>query len=189
MAKEKENKEANLEEPVGISNSSKKSLNPKVFMIGLPLFILQLVIVYFVTANILLTKYESAPQKTSEGETIETADADTGETEDEAIEADIGKYVYSIEDIIVNPTGTNGQRLLLISLGFDLRSEENLKVLEEKQFIVKDIVISTLSAKSLGELSAIGQKDSLKVELSSNLMTKLPSVKINSVYFSKYVIN
>ena len=61
--------------------------------------------------------------------------------------------------------------------------------LKQKEIVVKDMVISTLSSKSMGALSAVGQKDSLKVEISEGLKALFPKIKINSVYFSKYVIN
>jgi len=188
MAKENENIEEQLEDPIEVSEKSKKSINPKVFIIGLPLFVLQLVIVYFVTANILLTKFESAPLK--EGEKVEAV---TEEEQDSSAEdgenIELGKNIFSIEDVIVNPTGTNGQRLLLVSMAFDVASEEQLKTMEQKEIIVKDMVISTLSSKTMSELSAVGQKDSLKVEISKSLAALLPKIKVNSVYFSKYVIN
>lgn len=192
MAKENENTEKQLEEPIGLEEKSKKSFNPKVFIIGIPLFVLQLVIVYFVTANILLTKFESSPLK-SEGDTVEAGeevqDSTEEETESEEEPVEIGKHIFSIEDIIVNPTGTNGQRLLLVSMAFDVKDEAQLESIKQKEFVVKDMVISTLSSKTMNELSAIGQKDSLKAEISKGLASLLPKLKINSVYFSKYVIN
>lgn len=187
MAKENENIDEQLEEPLGISEKSKKSINPKIFIVGLPLFVLQLVIVYFVTANILLTKFESAPVK--KGENVEAAEGTKDDTSGENSEAEIGKNIFPIEDIIVNPTGTNGQRLLLVSLAFDVASAEQLEALKQKEVIVKDMVISTLSSKSMGELSAVGQKENLKTEIAGGLANLLPDIKVNSVYFSKYVIN
>lgn len=195
MAKENENTEKQLEEPIGLEEKTKKSFNPKVFIIGIPLFVLQLVIVYFVTANILLTKFESSSHK-NEGETVEAGEEAQDSTEEgeesedsEAESVEIGKHIFSIEDIIVNPTGTNGQRLLLVSMAFDVKDEAQLESIKQKEFVVKDMVISTLSSKTMNELSAIGQKDSLKAEISQGLASLLPKLKINSVYFSKYVIN
>jgi flagellar FliL protein len=88
----------------------------------------------------------------------------------------------------VNPAGTNGQKLLLTSLTFDVENEPSQKTIKEKEMIVKDIIISTLSSKSLIELSQVGYKDSLKIELANNLMASLKNVKVQSVYFTKYII-
>lgn len=188
MAKENENIEEQLEEPIGIKEKSKKSLNPKVFIVGIPLFVLQLVIVYFVTANILLTKFESSPVK-KQGEKVDAVEEAQDSSEEGKENVELGKNIFSIEDILLNPTGTNGQRLLLVSMAFDVANQEQLESLKQKEIVVKDMIISTLSSKSLGELSAVGQKDSLKVEISKGLAALLPKIKVNSVYFSKYVIN
>ena len=90
--------------------------------------------------------------------------------------------------MIVNPAGTKGQRIMLVSMGFDLASEEELKTLESKNVILKDLIISTLSKKTLAELSNYSFRDTLKIELSSNVSSMFPEVKVNNVYFSKYII-
>ena len=164
----------------------KQFINSKIFLIGLPLFILQLVVVYFVTANILLTKIgNSSDKETVKNEktqplvTVEPASKDTVE---------LGKNVYTIDDIIINPAGTAGQRLMLISIGFDVKNGEQLKLLGDKNVMLKDMIITTLSNKSISRLSEFGYKDSLKAELAANLNNLLPSVGLNSIYFSKYII-
>ncbi len=191
MAKLDENTEAQLEEslPVGGGgDSGKKSINPKVFLIGLPLFILQLVIVYFVTANILLTKFENNPQALSGDHSSDLEEHADGE-DGEGAETVLGLHVFSIDDIIVNPAGTNGQRLLLVSMGFDVATEVELASLESKELLVKDMVISTLSEKTMNVLGRTTTKDSLKIEISEKLANTIPDVKVNQIYFSKYVIN
>ena len=163
----------------------KKGINKKVFVIGLPLFIVQLVIVYFVTVNFLVK-----PAAVTNGEEkVETkqskaAEESSGESEDE------GKsFIFPIKDLIINPARTGGKRLLLLSVGFDVSSEEAKKTLEEKEMALRDMIISTLSRKTLSELSGPAQKDSLKSELSSHLKKIVPKLKVKHVYFSKYVIN
>mgnify|MGYP001577411940 CR=1 FL=1 len=54
--------------PAEIINVEKKPsmINPKILMIGLPIFIVQLVAVYFITANILIPGGHSSTTKESE---------------------------------------------------------------------------------------------------------------------------
>ena len=40
---------------------------------------------------------------------------------------------FNIEDLIINPAGTNGQRLLLLSIGFGVDDEEKLKYITRKR--------------------------------------------------------
>lgn len=164
---------------------TKKGINPKVFLIGLPLFILQLIVVYFVTANILLSKMQST-NLAALPDSLKAKQGNVEKGEGEAAEA--GANILTLDDIIVNPTGTNGQKLLLASVGFDLPSKEVLEGLQKKKEIITDIVISALSSKDVNQLNSIAYRDTLKAEITKTIAAKIPSTKINSVYFSKFII-
>ena len=110
---------------------------------------------------------------------------ETNETKKSAI----GKFIYSVDDVIVNPAGTNGDQLLLTSIAFDVATQEGEKELKEKEIIVKDMIISVLSSKTIGQLNNTSYKDTLRTEISKKLQVNLPEVKVNKVYFSKYIIN
>ena len=163
----------------------KTKLNPKIFIIGIPLFIIQLVVVYIISANLVMSKMNSADdyEQTSEnyGEMSEDSTANLNSNT-------IGQFIYAIEDIIINPAHTNGQRLMMLSVGFDVKTEKCRTELESKEILLKDIIITTVSKKSIRQLSAVGYKDSLRAELAENVSDLFPKVKINRVYFSKYIL-
>ncbi len=158
----------------------KKGLNLKVIFIGLPLFIIQLVLVYFITATFLV---KSAPGSTESGDAKATEEVSEDGNEYTA------QKIFNIEDLIINPAGTSGQRLLLLSVGFGVSGDEELTLLQENEIIIKDMIIHTVSQKSLGTLSRIELKDSLKVELVDKINDTYPKAKVKNVYFSKYLIN
>ncbi|MBN1301140.1 MAG: flagellar basal body-associated FliL family protein [Melioribacteraceae bacterium] len=166
-------------------------MNPKIFIVGLPLFVVQLIVVYFITANILIEKFEAQhAQEEIIGEIISDEPAeqsDEGEKSENNIE--YGKYIHTIDDIIVNPANTTGEQLLLTSLAFDLGSEENQKELVTKDILVKDMVLSILSSKTTSELSNNKFKDSLRVEIADRVQANFPDLVINKIYFSKYILN
>ncbi len=161
----------------------KLSINPKIFIIGLPLFIVQLVAVYFITANILLSKVQGHTQGENSTGTEEVKEGDNKKEQPE-----LGKFIFTIEDIIVNPAGTEGKRLLLASIGFDISTEEEQQILKSKEVLLKDIIISKLSSKSLDQLSNSAYKDTLKNELAVQLRSSIPTIKLNNVYLSKFII-
>jgi len=163
----------------------------KVLLVGLPLFVIQLVAVYFITANILLNKYQAAANKKAHPvEKTEDSqdDGDGGDGEDSGSKKEAGKFLFSVDEIIINPTGTDGKRLLLTSVGFDVKTDAQQKELKEKEILVKDIVISVLSSKNLTQLNDISYKDTLKMQIKDRMKEKLPKIKVNDVYFSKYII-
>ena len=164
--------------------AAKSAFNTKILLFGIPIFILQLILVYFVTANILIKKIESqdglTPGKNTKGIEVKNAKEKTP--------VELGKYIYSISDLIVNPADTDGKRLLLTTVGFDIPKAEMETELKTREAMVKDVVITTLSSKDITELANTAYRDTLKMEISGKLKKLIPDVTINNVYFSKYII-
>ncbi len=170
-----------ITEPEPIKKSS--FFNQKVILIGLPLFIIQLVAVYFITANFLLNRVEGSTPK---GTRTNTEKKDEKNNANNKVE--LGKFIFLIEDVIVNPAGTEGKKLLLASIGFDLSSDIEQQELKSKEVLVKDVIVSTLSSKSLEQLSDSSYRDKLKNEIGQKVINLIPDLKLNAVYFSKYII-
>jgi flagellar FliL protein len=166
-------------------------INFKVILIGLPLFVLQLVAVYFITANVLLSKMSSEIAQLKEtAKEYEKMKAEGYKPHDGSGGGPtaLGKFVANFDDIIVNPANTGGQRLVVISMGIDLKSEEGMKEVKEKEVLVKDAAIGLLSSKDFAKLSNPGAKDTLKIELAKIIEQRIPKAKINTIYFSKYIL-
>lgn len=87
----------------------KPAFNAKILIFGIPVFMVQLVVVYFVTANILMKRFESNAQVKNANVSSDSGQINSTNN-DSAV--DYGKYIYSIDDIIVNPADTDGKRLL-----------------------------------------------------------------------------
>lgn len=167
---------------------SKKGINPKIFLIGLPLFIVQLVVVYFVTANILLSKVQpKAPANAGHGAAAEAVQEE--ESSEESAEAGtMAERIFTIENIIVNPAGTQGRSLMQTSIGFELGTKEQAEELKKQDVMLKDVVISVLSSKTVPQLSNVTFKDSLKSEITKSISKKMPKMKVKNIYFSEYII-
>ena len=170
----------------GAKPETKKSgFNMKLLVFGLPAFIIQLIIVYFITANFLIKKFEHQNNSDTKTETAQN----TPDTSKKVVPpVELGKFIYTVEDIIVNPANTDGKRLLLTNLGFDVNSADMVDKLKSREAMVKDAVISTLSSKNIAELNNTSYRDTLKTEITGKLAKLIPEVKINRVYFSKYII-
>jgi flagellar protein FliL len=166
------------------SSVEKKGFNIKILMFGIPVFAIQLVAVYFITANILLNKIQgSHPSSTqTTAETKQEAPAN------QAKSSELGKYVFMVEDLIINPANTDGKRLLMSSLGFDVPTEKDHQELKSKEPLLKDAIISVMSSKGMSQLSNTAYRDTLRIEITKKLSTQIPSVKINWIYFSKYIL-
>lgn len=184
-----------MEEKLDLNDSggSKKGFGLKVILIGLPLFIIQLVLVYFITANLILNKEENDENgELSDSTNIELNEhvytSPVSHRKRPEIELERGKFFYTLDDVVVNPAGTGGKKLMMISMGFDLQTAEEVTIMETREFMVKDAINSVLSSKTLGELTRPGAKKTLKVEIIDKLREVLPEVELNNVYFAKFII-
>ena len=164
-----------------VKESTGSSFKPKVLIIGLPIFIVQLAAVYFITANILLSNGATNSNHNSEETTSE-------ETTDTTAIISTANVIYNLDDMIINPAQSNGKMLLLASLGFSVESETAKKILEEKQVVIKDAVISVLTGKNVEQLNNIAYRDTIKSEIIGSLNSQIPEAGISNIYFSKFII-
>lgn len=176
-------------------------MKSKILIIGLPLYIVQLVLVYFITANILLSQNNHSENKSERREEVKSdvLNSDSNNEEKKSEESEkkeqgkssgksAGEFLFTLDDIICNPAESNGKILVLASLGFDMNSAQSKKIMEEKIVILKDVVISSIARKTVSELNNVAKRDSLKVQIAQNIESKIPNVKINDLYFSKFII-
>jgi flagellar basal body-associated protein FliL len=102
---------------------------------------------------------------------------------------DAGKsVVFRIDNIVVNPAGSAGQRFVMAAVAFDLDDERALSILREHEMQVRDAVISTLEAQTLESLTRPGARDSLKDLLAGTVRPMLGRDRRVRVYLPQFVI-
>lgn len=147
----------------------------KIIMIGIPIFVVQLAVLYF-----LMAKFVAAPTHAATG--VPKAEDESQKTESAT------QNIFLIKDVIVNPAGTNGTRFLLTTVGIEVSTPEAQQELEKKEVQVRDLLNSILTSKELNELVSIEQRELLRVEISKQVGGLLKSGKLRNVYFSKFII-
>lgn len=96
--------------------------------------------------------------------------------------------IYTIDNLVLNPAQTGGTRFLMASVALELGSPEVQHDIEARDAEVRDVILRTLGSKTVGELTNIVQRDSLRDELQSKLGASLPPGTIRRVYFPQFVI-
>ena len=169
------------QENAGQTASGTSGMNvKKMLIIGVPLFVVQLVIVY-----VLLVKFV-APQGSSGAENMEGAAAQ-GEMGGGHAVAPVQK-IFLVKDLIVNPAGTNGTRFLLTTIGIEVSTGEGLQELEAKDVQVRDVLNTILTAKGLNDLVDVGRREDLRAEIAGKVSEMLRNGTLTNVYFSKFII-
>jgi flagellar FliL protein len=109
-----------------------------------------------------------------------------GKKEDE--EAHAPSTIYVMEDIVLNPAGTEGQRFLIARVGLQGTSAEFEADMTARDAEVRDVVVRMLSSKSVAELADPGRREAVKKELQVALAARFPKAGIRAVLFPQFVI-
>jgi flagellar FliL protein len=113
-------------------------------------------------------------------------------------------HIHMIEDLVVNPAGTNGTRYLSASIGLDyakaIDSEESSHSsgghgatsagsgLGTKEPIIRDILIAILTSKNIDQLSSAEGKEALRAEIMEKVNHEIAPDTIYKVYLVDYVL-
>ncbi len=96
--------------------------------------------------------------------------------------------VYTIEDIVVNPAGTGGQRFLSVSIGFEVASADVVAALEKKEPLVRDALITILSSKTIAQLTDPKQKEIIRYQVRKRVSELLKTDQLAGVYYTDFVL-
>jgi len=96
--------------------------------------------------------------------------------------------VFRIENVIVNPAGSEGAHFLMATVAISLadsKQEETLKAHEDE---LRDRVISVLEKQTLASLSAPGARDTLRGRIATALAPIVGSADPARVFLPQFVI-
>jgi flagellar FliL protein len=95
---------------------------------------------------------------------------------------------YTIDNLVLNPAGTQGTRFLMLTLSVSPRDEAATELLKERDPELRDAVLRLLETKTIPQLSDVSRRDSLKVQIQETLSKELPKGTIRKVYLPQFVI-
>ena len=99
----------------------------------------------------------------------------------------LGKF-FELENLIVNPAGSRGERFLMVSVAFEVPDDESLNLLHEREIQVRDVVSATLGDHTLDALTRDGARDDLKLELAGVVAPFAGGAEWINVYLPRFVI-
>lgn len=109
---------------------------------------------------------------------------------EELLEEHSGKPVgtHVIENLIVNPAGTQGTRFLLLTLAFESRDTQLLEALKQRDVEVRDAILNLLGSYTIPELSEVERREQVKDAVRERLHRLLGRETIGRIHFPQFVI-
>jgi len=95
---------------------------------------------------------------------------------------------YDMEQMVVNPAGTNGQRYLLLEVSLELGSEDDVTLLDKNKLKIRHDMIEFLSSRTVSQLVHFNQRESLRRDLIGIINTAVGSRSVRNLYYTKYVM-
>jgi flagellar basal body-associated protein FliL len=114
---------------------------------------------------------------------------ETGEGAYEAGEAAAGAELYSIENMVVNPAGTEGiLRFLMVTVAVEPRSEAARTRMESNEVVLRDALLRAFGLHTTEELLDMGQRAALLDELRGVIETVVGDGAVERIFLPQYVI-
>ena len=99
-----------------------------------------------------------------------------------------GGAPWPIENLVLNPAGSNGTRFLMVNATFELKDEAAKEAAKDKEAEVRDIILALLGKKSIDQLTDISQRDGIKKEVLAAVAPLFPKGVVTKVFFPQFVI-
>ncbi|MBC7186089.1 MAG: flagellar basal body-associated FliL family protein [Calditrichaeota bacterium] len=164
-------------------------------LIGLGLLGLQAGLAYGIMMFVVLPaaqKRAAAPQVKQE--TVQPAKEDkktrpvAGESMPQSLADMRIESVFALEDLVINPAFSGGERYLVLSLVFISDTKETQKEIEQKLPLIQDNLNTLLSQKGVWWYSNSENREALREEIRVAVNELLRTGKVTRVLFTKYVI-
>ncbi len=96
---------------------------------------------------------------------------------------------WMVEDIVLNPAGTNGKRFL--RLGLAIETKDGLSVITEldtRSAQMRDLLIRQFSSRTIEELGDPVVREEIRLSCIDEINSRLVSGAISDIYFTDYVL-
>jgi flagellar FliL protein len=100
----------------------------------------------------------------------------------------VAKPVYQIDNLVLNPAGTEGTRFLMATVAVQVPDEAAMALMKERDLELRDAILRVLGTKTVQELADVTRRDTLKRELTDVLTRELPAKTVREVYLPQFVI-
>lgn len=145
-----------------------------------------------------VAKHAADGEEAAEGDDAAADEGEEGEEEPKKEgEGAETPAAHVIENIVLNPAGSDGTRFLLLTVAFETKTPEVTEELKARDAEVRDLVLSKVGVRTTEQLATMDVREALKQELADAVTATLfakhknkafRKKPIKRVYFPQYVI-
>ena len=94
---------------------------------------------------------------------------------------------YTLDPLLVNPAGSNGERYLKATISLELHDPGLRKEIEKRIPQLKNQINNILSSKSINQIQTTEDRERLRREIQNRVNGLLLSGHVSNVYFEEFV--
>ena len=175
---EEEKKEENTEK----EEKPEKSSGNNLILIIIVVLLVLLLIVGGVVAYLMLSGDDEENPEAVKQEKVEKK-----KSHKEIDDLTVGP-MYPLDKFTVNLLSQNGSRYLVAKIDLEQENPEMTPELDSKVSLIRDIIISILSSKTVEEISTPKGKEKLKEEIIDQINKYLEDGEVKRIYFTNFII-
>lgn len=178
-----------LDEGNGKEETSQKKSSPLVLIIVIVVLVFTLIIGGIIVA--LLMSGDDAPvaeQYNEQTDSNSRSSAPSRQKPSKRIESTVVGPMFPLDGFTVNLLSDSGRRYLKATINLELSDERVARELESKSPVIRDVVITILTSKTLEEIATSKGKEKLKDQLVSQVNLRLQDGEVKNIYFVEFVI-
>jgi flagellar FliL protein len=99
----------------------------------------------------------------------------------------VKKVLFELQNVIVNPAGSQGQRFIVATVAFEVASEEVRNTLHESETQIRDGVTGVLERKTVEELLRPGARDAMRGAFAEVVAPYLKGAKVQ-VFIPQFLV-
>jgi len=96
--------------------------------------------------------------------------------------------IYLLDNIVMNPSGSNGQRFLLLSVAYELAGAPGVEKMKQRDAEIRDLVQRVVGRRTIDQLGDLQQRDLLKVDVAKATEEVVGAKTVKKVFFPQFVI-
>jgi len=110
------------------------------------------------------------------------------EAKAEAEKAGKDAPVLLLDNLVLNPAGSGGQRFLLVSVGVQVNDPAANEEMKKREIEARDAVLRVFGSKTAEELSDVSRREGFKKEVKDILDSLLGPKMVRGVFFPQFVL-
>jgi flagellar protein FliL len=100
-----------------------------------------------------------------------------------------GATVHTMDNLVLNPAGSNGTRFLMAAVAAEVKDEKVKEEMNGRDAELRDAVLRVLGERTVDQLADMSLREGIKKEVIDSLNSRLQSKSaVKRVYFPQFVI-